>query len=91
MDIARIERADYTSSTSVAADTERLAEQRRVAAAVRQLNGDGIFGAMNELTFGRDPESHRLVVKIVNRETREVVQELPPEYVLRMSSQPGYM
>lgn len=85
MEIARVERADYTMSADP--DTERLTEQRRVAAAVRELNSDGVFGSLNELTFARDTETHRLVVRIVNRETRELVQELPPEYVLRMSQQ----
>ncbi|MCX6621071.1 MAG: flagellar protein FlaG [Acidobacteria bacterium] len=87
MEITRIERAGYTSSA--ASDTEQLTEQRRVAAAVRQLNGAGIFGTINALTFARDTESHRLVVRIINRETREIVQELPPEYILRMSQQSG--
>ncbi len=85
MEIGRIERADYT--LSAAQDSDQHTEQRRVAAAVRQLNGDGIFGTHNELTFARDIESHRLVVRIVNRETRELIQELPPEYILRMSQQ----
>jgi flagellar protein FlaG len=62
-------------------------EQRRLARAVASLNADGLFGESNELTFSRDSGTDRVVIKIVNRNTKEVVQQLPPEYVLRLADE----
>jgi uncharacterized FlaG/YvyC family protein len=44
-----------------------------------------MFGEENQLTFRRDPETQRMVVRVVNRETEEVVQQIPAEYVLRLA------
>ncbi|MBS1859171.1 MAG: flagellar protein FlaG [Acidobacteria bacterium] len=37
------------------------------------------------MRFQRDPQTQRMVVRLVNRRTSEVVQQIPPEYVLRLS------
>jgi hypothetical protein len=47
-------------STTAALNNEQFPEQRRVAAAVRHLKGDGV-GSVNEVTFARDAKLHRLV------------------------------
>jgi uncharacterized FlaG/YvyC family protein len=44
-----------------------------------------MFGHDNELTFQRDLQTNRMVVRVVNRQTREVVSQVPPEYVLRLA------
>jgi uncharacterized FlaG/YvyC family protein len=44
-----------------------------------------LFGHDNELTFVLDRASRRAVVRIVNRDTHEVIQQIPAEYVLRRS------
>jgi uncharacterized FlaG/YvyC family protein len=62
-------------------------EQRRLARAVAALNANGLFGESNELTFSRDSGTDRVVIKIVNRNTKEVIQQLPPEYVLRLAEE----
>jgi uncharacterized FlaG/YvyC family protein len=43
-----------------------------------------MFGE-NELTFQKDPQTHRMVIKIINRNTQEVVMQIPPEYVLQLA------
>jgi uncharacterized FlaG/YvyC family protein len=40
----------------------------------------------NDLEFGTDPDTKRLVVKVVNRTTGDVVSQIPPEYVLRLAA-----
>ena len=45
-----------------------------------------MFGPENELRFLKDPQTHRIVVKLVNRTTHEVLSQLPPEYVLRLAA-----
>ena len=36
--------------------------------------------------FQKDPETNRFVVRVVNRNTREVISQVPEEYVLRLAA-----
>jgi flagellar protein FlaG len=62
-------------------------DQRTLIQAVKAVNATEMFGQDNELTFFLDRNSRRAVVRIVNKKTREVVQQIPPEYVLRMAEE----
>jgi flagellar protein FlaG len=64
---------------------DQAAENREVVRAVQALNGTEMFGQENELTFQRDAATQRMVVRIVDRNTKEVVSQIPPEYVLRLA------
>jgi uncharacterized FlaG/YvyC family protein len=64
---------------------DQVAENREVVRAVKALNGSEMFGEENELMFQRDQATKRMVVRIVNRTTKEVVSQIPPEYVLRLA------
>ena len=88
----------YTSSASnlpaqapVAAETAALRiaapEERALIQAVRAINVSGFFGQENELSFVVDRNTRRTVVRIVNRETREVVKSIPDGYVLRLAEE----
>ncbi len=55
--------------------------------AVRAVNAAELFGQENELSFAFDRGSQRAVVRIVDRKTREVVQQIPTEQVLRMAEE----
>jgi flagellar protein FlaG len=66
---------------------EAQAESRQLIRAVKKLNESELLGNNNELTFVLDRETKRPLVRIVNRETKEVVQQIPPEYVLRMAEE----
>jgi len=63
------------------------AEARHLIQAVRKLNETEFTGPDRELVFSFDRETRRPLVKIVNRETREVVQQVPPEYILRLAEE----
>jgi len=65
--------------------TEDQAEARELVKAVKALNATELFGQNSELTFVLDRESRRPLVRIVDRETREVIRQFPPEYALRMA------
>jgi len=87
MDITAINR----SATSIhapepAVATDKAAEKREVVQAVKAVNGAEMFGPENELRFQRDPETNRFVVRVVNRKTREVISQVPEEYVLRLAA-----
>jgi uncharacterized FlaG/YvyC family protein len=64
---------------------DQAAANREVVTAVKAVNGAEMFGQDNELMFQRDRQTQRMVIRLVNRETEEVVAQIPPEYVLRLS------
>ena len=67
------------------APVQQPAEQREVIQAVKALNASEMFGQQNELVFHMDRQARRMVIQVVNRQTREVVTQVPPEYILRMA------
>lgn len=64
---------------------ETVTQNRQVVQAVKALNKSEMFGEENGLVFQRDPDTRRLVVKVVNRSTGDVVSQVPAEYVLRLA------
>lgn len=62
-------------------------EQRALIHAVRAVNAAELFGQENELTFILDRATHRAVVRIVNRDTRQVIRQIPAEHVLRLAEE----
>jgi uncharacterized FlaG/YvyC family protein len=65
--------------------TEQPAQTRDVVQAVKALNATEMFGEETELVFQMDRQAKRMVVQIVNRQTKEVVSQIPPEYILSLS------
>lgn len=63
---------------------DKNVQNREVVQAVKALNQAEMFGQENELQFQRDRTSRQLVIQIVNRRTKEVISQVPPEYVLRL-------
>ena len=56
---------------------------KQVATAVRALNQSELYGHDRELQFARDPGTKTMVIKVVQPQTGEVVEQIPPEEVLR--------
>jgi flagellar protein FlaG len=64
------------------------AQDRRVLVqAVRAINEAGLYGEDNELSFAFDRATRRAIVRIVDRRTREVVQQIPSEEVLKVAEE----
>ncbi|HTS62274.1 MAG TPA: flagellar protein FlaG [Candidatus Acidoferrales bacterium] len=86
MDITAINRgATSVNAPAPAISLDKTSENREVIQAVKALNGTEMFGPENELRFQRDPASRRMVVRVVNRKTSEVVSQVPAEYILRLA------
>ena len=86
MDITAVSRslqAIPTNTTPVPVD--HAAENREVVQAVKALNGTEMFGQDNQLRFQKDPDTGRMVVKVVDRNTNEVISQIPAEYLLRLA------
>jgi flagellar protein FlaG len=64
---------------------DERAEQSRLVQAVRAVNESGIFGSSDELQFSIDQSTKRPVIKLIDKDTRQVVRQIPPEYILRLA------
>ncbi|MDR3700067.1 MAG: flagellar protein FlaG [Candidatus Sulfopaludibacter sp.] len=69
------------------APAEQQTQNREVIQAVKALNSTEMFGENNELRFQKDPQTHRMIVRIVDRKTQEVLSQIPPEYVLALAAE----
>ena len=87
MDISGVNRSGPGVPASVpVAPAENHVQNREVIQAVKALNATEMFGDQNELLFQQDPQTHRMVVRVVNRQTKEVVSQIPAEYVLQLAA-----
>ncbi len=85
MDISALHRIGDTAPAAFPAPAlDNAAERRDIVRAVRALNRTEMFGQDNELLFQKDRQSERMVLRIVNRKTKEVVAQIPPEHVLSL-------
>lgn len=66
---------------------QQRSEQNQLVRAVQSVNEARLLGQGRELTFSLDRETKRPVLKIVDKETNEVIRQIPPEYVLRLSDE----
>lgn len=62
-------------------------DQKALIQAVKAVNAAEMFGQENELTFKIDRAAGIAVVRIVNRKTGELVDQIPNEEVLRMAEE----
>ena len=60
---------------------------RQIVTAIRGLNKSELLGQNRSLGFIRDPDSRRPVIQIMNRETGEVIDQIPAEVVLQMAAE----
>jgi flagellar protein FlaG len=84
MEAPPVDRIPYAAAAAPAPLPEQTAENRRIIVAVRTINKAELLGE-NELTFQMDRETRRPVIRVVDRQTREVIEQIPPEYVLRVA------
>jgi uncharacterized FlaG/YvyC family protein len=88
MDITGVNALGQIPATTPAPTApEHAVENRDIVQAVKALNAAASFGENNELTFLLDRNSRLPVIRIIDRETKEVVDQIPPEYILRMAEE----
>ena len=87
MDISSMNAAHVPAPAEPPSAQPANAEQRNLIQAVKAVDATELFGQENELTFLFDRSTRRAVVRIVNRESGQVVQQIPAEKVLRMAEE----
>lgn len=68
---------------------EEAANNRNLIQAVKAVNEAGTFGDNNEITFQFDRNSRQPIVQIIDRSTKQVVEQIPPEYILQLAETLG--
>ncbi|MBK9166928.1 MAG: flagellar protein FlaG [Bryobacterales bacterium] len=78
-----VEPTQLTPNSPQSAPSRRT-EQRQVETAVATINASGALRS-SEITFSRPTDSDRMVIQVVDRDTGEIIQQIPAEQVLRLA------
>jgi flagellar protein FlaG len=84
--VMEVNKVDSVPSAAVnpAVETQvRVAPE--LTQAVKAVNGAKLFGQDAELSFLMDRETRRFVVRLVDKDTRKVIRQIPAESVLRQA------
>lgn len=65
---------------------KREISAQAVAEAASRLNDRQVAGENREITFSVDQATRRPIVRVVDTQTKEVVNQWPAEYVLRLDA-----
>jgi len=85
MEIGQASRVDLSAPVAPAtAGSDWQPNDRQIISAVQWLNQAEWLAGNRELTYRRDAKTGRLVIQILERDTGEVVDQIPPESVLRL-------
>ena len=66
---------------------DQRASAQSLLQAVRSVNAAQFFGPQNEVTFIKDRASNEIVTRVINRDSREVVLQIPTQQVLRLAEE----
>ena len=79
--VAETEKQDSQSGQDNSYSNQQQANNEKIKKAVEQLNKSMPH---SEAIFGFHDETNRVTIKIVDKDTKEVIKELPPERTLDM-------
>ena len=71
---------------SIIPQEERVRTQSLVAA-VQVLNEAGVAGTDREVTYSTDVTTRQTVIRVVDKQSRDVIVQWPSEYVLSMAEE----
>ena len=90
MEINSLHGVSQTAPIDPASNSRGYADaQQAVVAAVRALNKSELLGDGRQLQFTRDSQTRKMVIQIVDSTSGDVLQQIPPEKVLRMMADFG--
>ena len=87
MEVSRIDSAMPgmpVNNPSASSDNVPL---RQIVAAVHEVNKSELMGEGRQLSFTRDPATKQRVIQIIDQNTGDVVDQIPPETVLQLAGQ----
>lgn len=88
MNITSVQLAGSSPPATSPVSAQEAGQRRQLLQATKSVNESGVLGP-NELEFSLDRQTHRAVIRVVDRTTQQVVSQIPPEYVLRLAQDLG--
>ena len=85
MDITMLQGVQPVATAAPVPVAPELNPNRSLISAVSAVNQSEMLGQNNELNFQLDRNTRQPVIRIIDRKTKEVIQQIPPEYVLRIA------
>jgi flagellar protein FlaG len=77
----------YTAAPNYVSSSASPANQSVLAQAVQAVNNSDLLGPENELTFVVDRAAHMVVIRLVNKDTREMIEQIPAQDVVRIAEE----
>jgi uncharacterized FlaG/YvyC family protein len=71
------------------ASTKQAMANRDLVRAVNTVNAAKAFGSSKEITFQMDAGTKTPVIRIIDKETNQVVDQIPAEYILQLAASLG--
>jgi flagellar protein FlaG len=87
MNISSINPVTSPSSTTPMRTSEDASQRAKLVQAVRIVNESKTLGENNELTFVLDRATGRTLTRVIDRNTQEVVLQLPLDSILTLADQ----
>ena len=84
MDVSSIGSFSNLAAPSSSPTPQEAAERRQLMQAIKTVNESGQLDR-NQLVFLVDSQTRRPIIRVEDRETHELVLQIPPEYVLRLA------
>ena len=72
--------------TSGTTSPRSRALNQAVSQAIGVLNSAGYAGENREITFSVDRQTQSPIIRVVDIQTKEVLQQWPPEYLLQLAA-----
>ena len=76
--------APLIAQAVAAVPPQEATERRQLVQAAKSVNASGTLGE-NQLVFAVDPTTHHVIMRVENRDTGEVILQVPPENVMQMA------
>ena len=73
-----------TSKPDVTVEGSALYDRADLANAVDKIN-EKVQRVLREIKFSVDDKSDRVVIKVIDQQTKEVIREIPPEQIIEMA------
>jgi flagellar protein FlaG len=84
MEISSHMPSGYAVQQPASLNPDQTAQRWQLMQAAKSVNNSGLLGK-NELVFSVDRQTHRPIIRVEDKETHEIVFQVPPEYVLNLA------
>lgn len=88
MELTSINPNSHSVAASAAKSPEEIAQRRQVARAAKTVNASGTLGG-NQIVISVDRATRRPIIRVENRDTHEVLLQIPADYVLQLAQNLG--